>query len=245
MQVARPILCYVTDSSALEGGVAALPGVMAAALRAGVDWIQIREKHMPARQLVELARAALQDALAGADLQIGPPVQEADAGWSKDRPLQKPRILVNDRLDVALAAGAHGVHLGGGSLPVAEVRAWLRREGARLNVAEDFLVGRSCHSLEEAQQAERDGASYIIFGPVYATPSKARYGAPQGIERLAEVCGAVRIPVLAIGGITVENAGGCLRGGAAGIAGIRLFQQALDMADVVTRLRQAKPAEFC
>ncbi len=218
MQGQRPILCYVTDGSALEGGVAALPGVMAAALRAGVDWIQIREKHLQAGQLVELTRGAVEKARA--------------AGG-------RARILVNDRLDVALAAGAHGVHLGGKSLPVAEVRAWLRREGARLNVAEDFLVGRSCHSLEEAQQAERDGASYVIFGPVYATPSKAQYGTPQGLERLAEVCSAVQIPVLAIGGIAAQSAVECVRAGAAGLAAIRMFQEAADPAMLVTQLRNA------
>jgi thiamine-phosphate pyrophosphorylase len=146
---------------------------------------------------------------------------------------------VNDRLDVALAARADGVHLGGSSLPVVEVRAWLRREGARLEVTEDFLVGRSCHSMAEAQQAEGDGASYIIFGPVYATPSKAHYGAPQGLERLAEVCRAVQIPVLAIGGITAENARACLQAGAAGIAAIRMFQDAANPAMLVAQLRNA------
>jgi thiamine-phosphate pyrophosphorylase len=218
MQVARPILCYVTDSSTLEGGGMALPGVMGAALRAGVDWIQIREKHLQGRELVELTRGAVEKARA--------------AGG-------RARIIVNDRLDVALAAGANGVHLGGSSLPVVEVRAWLRREGARLKVAEDFLVGRSSHSLDEAQQAARDGANYIIFGPVYATPSKAQYGAPQGIERLTEVCRAVQIPVLAIGGIAAENASACLRAGAAGIAAIRLFQQAAHVATVVQRIRES------
>lgn len=216
MQAERLILCYVTDSGTLPGGVAALPGVISAALRAGVEWMQIREKHLPARQLTELTRGAVQQA-------------RAAGGQS--------RILVNDRLDVALAAGADGVHLGGRSLPVAEVRAWLEREQARLNLTANFLIGRSCHSLAEAQQAERDGASYIVFGPVYATPSKAQFGPPQGIERLREVCAAVRIPVLAIGGITVQNARACVQAGAAGIAAIRLFQEASDVARVLESLR--------
>jgi len=219
MPAGPPILCYVTDSGALPGGVAALPGVLRAALRAGVDWVQIREKHLPARPLAELTRAAAQEARA--------------AG-------KQSKILVNDRLDVALAAGADGVHLGGGSLPVAEVKAWLERERGRLKLAAGFLIGRSCHSLEEGQQAERDGASYVIFGPVYATPSKAQFGEPQGIERLREVCGAVRIPVLAIGGITVENARACLQAGAAGIAAIRMFQEASDLALLLEALRGVK-----
>jgi thiamine-phosphate pyrophosphorylase len=198
--------------------VAALPRAIGAALRAGLDWIQLREKHLQGRELVELTRAAVQEARA--------------AGG-------QARIIVNDRLDVALAAAADGVHLGGSSLPMAEVRAWLERARARPQVAPEFLIGRSCHSLQEAQQAERDGASYIIFGPVYATPSKAQFGPPQGIQRLREVCGAVRIPVLAIGGITVENARACLQAGAAGIAAIRMFQEARDIAEVVRRLRGA------
>jgi len=238
MQAERPILCYVTDSSTLQGGVAALPGVMRAALRAGVDWIQIREKDLPARQLVELTRVAVQEARA----------MVASAGVSGTPPLQRRvRILVNDRLDVALAAGANGVHLGGSSLPVAKVVDWLSKRGPSGGIAggsEDpplqLLVGRSCHSLSEAQQAERDGASYIIFGPVYATPSKEHYGAPQKVERLREVCGAVRIPVLAIGGITAENARVCLQAGAAGIAAIRMFQATADVAAVVRSLRDAR-----
>jgi thiamine-phosphate pyrophosphorylase len=104
-----------------------------------------------------------------------------------------------------------------------------------------FLVGRSCHSLQEARAAESDGASYIIFGPVFATPSKAQYGAPLGLERLAEVCAAVRTPVLAIGGITAGNAGECRRAGAAGIAAVRLFQDAADIGAAVRELRMLRP----
>jgi thiamine-phosphate pyrophosphorylase len=218
MQSQQPILCYVTDSRTLEGGVVALPGVMRAALRAGVDWIQIREKNLAARQLVELAREAVQEARAAEG---------------------RARILVNGRLDVALAASADGVQLGGSSLPVAEVREWLQRERGRLEAAPDFLIGRSCHSLAEAQQAEADGGSYVIFGPVFATPSKEQYGPPQGLERLAEVCAAVRIPVLAIGGITVENAPACLQAGAAGVAAIRLFQESPNLAAAVSQIRNA------
>ena len=220
MNSSLPILCYVTDGGSLPDGVAVLPRAIQAALRAGVDWIQIREKNLPGRQLVELTRAAVRE------------TREAQPG--------RARILVNDRLDVALAAGADGVHLGGSSMPVAEVTAWLRRERARLGIAADLLIGRSCHSIEEARQAEHDGASYVIFGPVFATPSKAQYGPPQGVKRLADVCRALRIPVLAIGGVTIENAPECLRAGAAGIAAIRLFQQNPNLAETVTRLKQSR-----
>jgi len=96
----------------------------------------------------------------------------------------------------------------------------------------------SCHSLETAKAADESRADYIFFGPVFATPAKAAYGAPQGLERLAEVCRAVALPVLAIGGITLENASACLSAGAAGIAAIRLFQEAPEIARIVRALRK-------
>jgi thiamine-phosphate pyrophosphorylase len=140
---------------------------------------------------------------------------------------------VNDRFDVALAAGAAGVHLGENSLPVSVVA-----QSRGFSAPPNFLMGVSCHAKEAAVQAARDGASYLFFGPVFATPSKAAFGAPQGLARLREVCSAVNIPVLAIGGITVENAVDCCAAGAAGVAGIRLFQEAGNMAAVVAKIHQ-------
>jgi thiamine-phosphate pyrophosphorylase len=167
------------------------------AAAAGASWIQIREKDLDARSLLDLVRFALAETRA--------------AG---------ARVLVNDRLDVALAANAAGVHLGENSLPLETVNEW-RRSSGRV----EFLIGVSCHSLESARAAEQGGADYIFFGPVFATPSKAAYGAPQGIERLREICAAVTIPVLAIGGINAENMQACGAAGAAGIAAIRMFQE--------------------
>jgi len=190
-----------------------LLAVIRRAAAAGVDWIQIREKDLPTRPLHELTCAAV-------------------AAAASPRP-GVTRVLVNDRLDVALAVGAAGVHLGRESLPVADVARW-RSAG---KAPEGFLVGASCHSLTQAQESERDGADYVFFGPVFATPSKAAYGPPQGLERLAEVCRLARIPILAIGGITVENAGQCLDSGAAGIAAIRLFQEAADLEAIAKRFR--------
>jgi thiamine-phosphate pyrophosphorylase len=181
------------------------------AAAAGVDWIQIRERTLEARALHELVRRASADA--------------ARTG---------ARLLVNDRLDVALAANAGGVHLGESSLPVERVSAW-RRSRSRT----DFLIGVSCHSAETARAAERGGADYIFFGPVFATPSKAAFGPAQGIDRLAEICRLTGIPVIAIGGVTVENAVSCVTAGAAGVAAIRLFQEAEDVTGVVARLRTA------
>ena len=207
----KPIFCYVTERGALEAALtpsSCPPGTpsplptrtlhdsIRRAAGAGATWIQIREKDLDARSLVDLARFAV--------------AETREAGV---------RVFVNDRLDVALAAGAAGVHLGEKSLPLGAVIEWRRSTGRS-----DFEVGVSCHSLESARAAEQGGADYIFFGPVFATPSKAAYGAPQGIERLREVCRSVEIPVLAIGGINLENAGACLKAGAAGIAAIRMFQ---------------------
>ena len=207
-------LCYVTDRKGLEvspeNQCEALVGRMEIAARAGVDWIQLREKDLPGRALAELLRETVRRVPAGC------------------------RILLNDRLDVACALGAGGVHLGRESLSVEDARRLARGRGA----TQDFLVGASTHSLAAALSAEKAGADYLVFGPVYATPSKAQYGPPQGIERLREVCHAVSLPVLAIGGITVENARACLEAGAAGIAAIRLFEEASDLPAVVDALRR-------
>jgi thiamine-phosphate pyrophosphorylase len=202
----KPIVCYVTGRKSLgeaDSGAALLRQIRAAA-DAGVDWVQIREPEMPAGELLALVGAAL----------------AACAG--------KARVLVNDRLDVALAAGAAGVHLRGESMPAREVVPWLRAG----NAPADFLVGVSCHGLEDARQAEEDGASYLFFGPIFETPAKKRFGAPQGVEKLAEVCRSVGIPVIAIGGMSGDRSAECLRAGAAGIAAIRMFQQTSEPASL-------------
>jgi thiamine-phosphate pyrophosphorylase len=202
----------VTDRLALADPVA-LGAFIRRAAEAGVDWIQVREKDLDARPLAEVVRSALAE------------TRETGA-----------QILVNDRLDVALASGAAGVHLAEASIPLEIVAEWRRAAGRK-----QFLIGVSCHSPDAGRAAERGGADYVFFGPVFATPSKAAFGPPQGIERLREVCGAVKIPVLAIGGITPENAGRCLEAGAAGIAAIRLFQESPDVAVTVMRARGGLP----
>lgn len=195
----KPIVCYVTDRKALGATdqVGSLLAKIRRAQTAGVDWVQVRERDMPAQELLTLASAA-----------IG--VHQGEA-----------HILVNDRLDVALAAGASGVHLGRASVPAREAVRWLRKG----NAPAEFLIGVSCHGMEEAREAEDAGASYVFFGPVFDTPSKKSYGPPQGTQRLDQVCSAVRIPVIAIGGVNEQNATQCVRAGAAGIAAIRMFQE--------------------
>lgn len=194
----RPIVCYVTDRNALgvADPVRAVAARIRAAAAAGADWVQIREKDMPGRELLDLVQGAVGSTGRGA------------------------RVIMNDRLDVALAGGAAGVHLGHASLPAAVVVRWCRAG----NAPSGFRIGVSCHSLAEAQAAQSAEADYIFFGPIFDTPTKRKFGPPQGIERLGEVCRGVRIPVIAIGGVDDENARECLRAGAAGIAAIRLFQ---------------------
>jgi len=190
---------------------------METAAAAGVDWIQIREKDLSGRDCGLLTREALQR-----------------AAKSRAGNAAPTRILVNDRLDVALSEGAGGVHLSENSLPLPEAKRLVRAQA----LSQDFLIGVSCHSLEAARSAASGGADYLFFGPIFSTPSKAAFGAPQGLERFAEVCRAVSIPVLAIGGITLANASACLAAGASGIAAIRLFQDARDMSSLVQSLRQ-------
>ncbi len=126
------------------------------------------------------------------------------------------RILVNGRPDIALASASHGVHLPSGSIAPARWRGALPGT---------FLFGVSCHGLDEVRRAENEGADFVVFGPIFPTASKIGYGPPQGIKRLREVTLSVRVPVFALGGIMEGNAADCIQAGAAGVAGISLFQK--------------------
>lgn len=223
----KPILCYVTDRRNLQAAhqkdlLEPLLEKIELLAASGLDWIQLREKDLSGKQSASLTREALRRVAKQAS-----------------RPHGARRILVNDRLDVALTEQAGGVHLGENSLPVQEVKRLLWAYPAPKTLLPGFLVGVSCHSLQAAQTAAIAGADYIFFGPLFPTPSKAAFGLPQGLERLAEVCTSVTIPVLAIGGITLENAPSCFLAGASGIAAIRLFQDSADPARVVRAIRQS------
>jgi thiamine-phosphate pyrophosphorylase len=174
-----------------DRGAAARPpvDVVEECLAAGLRAVQLREKDLEARPLLEVARA-LRD------------VTRAHGA----------RLLVNDRADVALAAEADGVQRTHASLPVAALRAITPR---------GFLVGASTHSLGEARRAQVEGADFIVFGPVYDTPSKRAFGPPQGLAALRQVAGAVTRPVIAVGGLTPARVPEVLAAGAAGVAVIR------------------------
>jgi thiamine-phosphate pyrophosphorylase len=139
------------------------------------------------------------------------------------------RLLLNDRADIARATGVDGVHLTTRSLAVSVVRR---------TFGEDFLIGVSTHSLEEARAARDGGADFAVFGPVFETDSKRAYGPPLGLTRLSEAAGALApFPILALGGITTENAHAALRAGARGVAAIRLFNDVRALPEIVSRLR--------
>ena len=193
---ARPILCLVTDRLRLcagRGDVSSRQCLIAQvteAVAAGVDLVQIRERDMDAALLAELVTQAVSAARGSTT-----------------------RIVVNDRLDVALACGANGVHLRADSVPPAAVRAIVPR---------GFLVGRSVHRADEALRVAAD-VDYVIAGTVYPTMSKPGAGRCLGADGFAALTHAVSVPVLAIGGITVARLSEVAAAGAAGIAAIGLF----------------------
>ena len=201
-------LYVVTDRHEAAGRD--LEEIVVAAAQGGAGAIQLREKDLSARDLYALG-ARLQAAL----VPYGVP------------------LLINDRLDVALALDAAGVHLAGHSLPTAIARRVL---GA------GKLLGVSTHSVEEARCAADDGADFIVFGPVFATPSKVVYGPPQGLQHLTTVVRAVRIPGLAIGGIDHTNLPQVVQAGVYGVAMIRAVLAAPDPYKATQQLRTALAA---
>ncbi|HKD81939.1 MAG TPA: thiamine phosphate synthase [Candidatus Angelobacter sp.] len=208
------LLYYITDRTQFPGNRQEQESLLLEKITecaaAGVEYIQLREKDLNARALGELAGKAMR-ALRGS----------------------ATKLLINSRTDVALACGAHGVHLPAGDLPASEIRAIF----ARANVVAP-VIGVSTHSQAEIVSAEAHGGDFAVFGPVF---EKAGNANPEGLEQLREVSTftksrAVALPVVALGGITLANALLCLQAGAAGIAGIRLFQENR-ASDVVKKLR--------
>jgi len=185
------VIRYVITDRHLAGGVEALLRQLRRNVASGVDYIQVREKDMADRDLVDLACGVVSIASGSAT-----------------------RVVINGRVDIALAAGAQGVHLPGEAIPPL---AW------RPIVPDGFVIGVSCHSLEELRV---EGADYALYAPVFGPRSKEASLPALGIEGLREGCRAARMPVLALGGITWETVQACVDAGAAGVAGITLFQEA-------------------
>src|SRR5512146_645770 len=218
------LLCYITDRWQFPGTPeeqrARLLGKVAEASRAGVDLIQLREKDLPAREVEALAAEAAR--LVGEN--AGP---------------KRTRLLINSRVDIAIAAGADGAHLRSEDIAASEARFIFNKAGMPAAV-----IGVSCHALAEVRLADSHGADFAVFGPVFEKSGAAG----QGLAALRDSCGQVaahgieaavpagQMPVLALGGVTEENAAACLRAGAAGIAGIRLFQEN-DVAKLVEKIR--------
>jgi thiamine-phosphate pyrophosphorylase len=221
------VLYYITDRSAFPGNESArrkhLLEKIEEAVRANLDLIQLREKDLSTRELELLASQA-----ATLLKQLR----------SENRDL-KTKLLVNSRTDVALASCADGVHLRSGDISPQQVRAiWKKVCGAgalpREAVKAEPITGVSCHSPEEVKRAAENEADFAVFGPVF----QKKGSAPAGLNQLREACSA-KIPVLALGGITLQNAESCMGAGAAGIAAIRLFQEN-NIADVVKKLRKSE-----
>ncbi|HEX6371515.1 MAG TPA: thiamine phosphate synthase [Longimicrobium sp.] len=187
-------LIVVTDPDCGAGRT--VIDVARAALRGGAPAIQLRMKDASAREMAEAARALLAETRAAGAL-----------------------LFINDRVDVALAVGADGAHVGQDDLPVA---------AARRIAPPGFLLGVSAETAELAREAQADGADYVGVGPVYVTGSKADAGDAVGTDRIAQVAAAVGIPVVGIGGITVDNAPPVLHAGAAGVAVIGAVMRAAD-----------------
>jgi thiamine-phosphate pyrophosphorylase len=201
-------LTLVTDRTRTRGRE--LAAVVAECLAAGLPAVQVREKDLGAAELAVLCRRLRE--------------LTRDHG---------ARLVVNDRVDVALAVGADAVQRTHASLPVDDIRSIAGRR---------LAIGASVHSLEDAIDAEMRGADWLVFGPVYDTPSKRRWGPPQGLERLAKVVKAVRIPVVAIGGITPERVAATRAAGAAGVAAIAAIVDTASPADATKRFLEALAA---
>lgn len=214
------LLYYITDRRRLsqdehDSRRLVLDSILRAA-EARIDFIQLRERDLPARELFELATAAAKI------------VEKVNSSREF-----KTSLLINSRIDIALACGADGVHLRSNDISAADARALMMAAGQQRPV-----IAVSCHSLREVELAEGHGADFVVFGPVFEKPGS---NSPVlGLSALEQACrnrraANPRMPVLALGGVDVGNAAACMAAGAAGIAGIRLLQRA-DVKELVERL---------
>jgi thiamine-phosphate pyrophosphorylase len=214
------LLYYITDRTQFPGDEhdrrRLLLEKIAEAARCGVDYVQLREKDLPTRELEALAREAVR-------------LTHLRTGNREPR----TALLINSRTDVAIAVGADGVHLRADDISPGQAREILSAH-ARNSGTQNWFVGASCHSAAEVARAAVEGADFAVFAPVFEKKD-APDARPAGLHALREACGA-GIPVLALGGVTLENARACVEAGAAGVAAIRLFQEH-DIAQIVRTLR--------
>lgn len=204
----KPIIYLITKGEATESNFEQtrreILDILRVAVEERVSLIQLREKLLSARLLFELTAAA---------------------GEITNRSMT--RLLVNDRADIAVAAGADGVHLTANSLPVDVIRK---------NFPSEFIIGVSTHSIEEVSKAAHDGADLAVFGPVFGSPGK---GEPTGLAALADVClAAGTLPVLGLGGIDGTNYGSVLAAGASGFAAIRGLNDADSLRSIAREIRK-------
>jgi thiamine-phosphate pyrophosphorylase len=211
LEPSKPILYLITRGETTDVTTAGSPEFkeiieqVSAAVSAGIDLVQLREKRLCARALFELTLQAV-----------------AVSHGSTTR------VLVNDRADIAAGAGAAGVHLTTRSIDAAAIRS---------TFGNDFVIGTSTHSLEEAHDAKEGGADFVVFGPVFATSSKPEH-TPVGLAELSKVTRELGdFPVLALGGVTMHNVADCLSTGARGVAGISLFSQPETLASIIREIK--------
>ena len=223
-------LYYITDRTQFPGNEAerrrAVLDKIAEAASCGVDYIQLREKDLSTRELEALARQAVAI------------IRNSNQRRADNLEL-RTRLLINSRTDVALAAGADGVHLRSEDIAVSTVRFVWSDATLRSSQPGDrsLLLAVSCHTPADAQRAAAGGADFAVFAPVFGKRDRPNVR-PTGLDMLHNACNA-NLPVLALGGVTMENAAACMRAGAAGIAGIRIFQEN-DLAIVIPALRQIR-----
>ena len=217
-----PYLYLITDRKQAIGRP--LADVVKSALDGGIRLVQLREKDFSGRELFDLARE----------------LRELTKRYNA-------KLLINDRVDIAIAVGADGVHLGRQSMSVYDARHAFETSSL-IPHPSSFLIGVSTHSIKEALEAQSDGAGFITFGPVYFTPSKAVYGKPVGIEKLREVAKSVNIPVYALGGIKEDNIGEVMNSGTYGIAVVSAIMAAKnvrrkteDILKIITRHQPLSP----
>lgn len=232
------LLYYITDRLQFPGSEQQqrdrLLSKISEAVHCGVDFIQFRERDLAVREMESLVREAVQIVRSG----------NGKRGPGTGTP--RTRLLVNARVDVALAAGADGVHLRSSDIAPSDARAAAAKVAGQETALGSFLIAASCHTPAEVRMAEAHGADFAVFAPVFEKvrpPQRAGVG----VDALREACqgattpptvegvGTSRMPVLALGGVTLENAGSCIDAGASGIAAIRLFQDN-DIEQVMDRL---------